>query len=89
MALHLPEPSEPPVQLLVSVSKRYFKKAVDRNRLKRQIREAYRLQKQVVPACNTQGGTWLIGVLYIGKEKNPFNTISKKLNSGLERLLTK
>lgn len=35
----------PPTRLLISVSKRNFKKAVDRNRIKRQIREGYRLQK--------------------------------------------
>ncbi len=35
----------PPARLLISVSKRNFKKAVDRNRIKRQIREGYRLQK--------------------------------------------
>lgn len=33
------------VQVLVSVSKRYFKRAVKRNRVKRQIREAFRLHK--------------------------------------------
>lgn len=89
VALHLPQVSEPPVQVVISVSKRNFKKAVDRNRLKRQIREAYRLQKHIIPQLNTQGGTWLIAILYIGKEKNPFNIISKKLNSGLERLFIK
>ena len=36
---------ESPVQLLVSVPKRYFKRAVKRNRIKRQVREAYRLNK--------------------------------------------
>lgn len=34
------------VQVLISVSKRHFKRAVKRNRVKRQIREAYRLNKQ-------------------------------------------
>ena len=38
----------PPVEVLVSVSKRHFKRAVKRNRVKRQIREAYRLQKQIL-----------------------------------------
>lgn len=37
-----------PVQTLVSVSKRHFKRAVKRNRVKRQIREAYRLNKQLI-----------------------------------------
>lgn len=36
---------EPPVQVMVSVSKRHFKRAVRRNRAKRQVREAYRLGK--------------------------------------------
>lgn len=39
--------------VLVSVSKRYFKRAVKRNRIKRQIREAYRLNKHILDACNT------------------------------------
>ena len=34
-----------PARILVSVPKRYFKRAVKRNLLKRRIREAYRLQK--------------------------------------------
>lgn len=37
-----------PAQVLVSVSKRHFKRAVKRNRVKRQIREAYRLNKHLL-----------------------------------------
>ena len=40
------EEQDPPVQVLVSVSKRHFKHAVKRNRVKRQLREAYRNAKQ-------------------------------------------
>ncbi|MBQ3722372.1 MAG: ribonuclease P protein component [Bacteroidales bacterium] len=36
------------VRLLVSVPKKYFKRAVKRNLLKRRIREAYRLQKSLL-----------------------------------------
>ncbi len=36
---------EPQAKMMVSVSKRYFKHAVQRNRVKRQLREAYRLNK--------------------------------------------
>ena len=42
------EEGEEPVQILVSVSKRHFKHAVKRNRVKRQIREAYRHHKQIL-----------------------------------------
>ena len=38
----------PPVMMMVSVSKRHFKHAVDRNRVKRQLREAFRLNKQML-----------------------------------------
>lgn len=37
-----------PVQVLISVSKRHFKRAVKRNRVKRQIREGYRLNKHIL-----------------------------------------
>ncbi|CAM3710781.1 ribonuclease P protein component [Pontibacter korlensis] len=75
-------------QVLVSVSKRYFKRAVDRNRLKRQMREAYRLNKHMLYQRPDQAPR-LLGILYIGKEKKTFHSIQKKLISGLERCLNK
>lgn len=39
---------EPMTQMLVSVPKRHFKRAVKRNRVKRQVREAYRHSRQIV-----------------------------------------
>ena len=73
-------------QVLISVSKKYFKRAHDRNRLKRQIREAYRLNKHKLMSEN---GHFLavLGIIYIGKEKAAYNLIEKKLNSGLVRLV--
>ncbi len=40
--------TSPVAQMMVSVPKRYFKRAVKRNRIKRQVREAYRLNKHIV-----------------------------------------
>ncbi len=42
------EEGEPRARILVSVSKRHFKHAVDRNRVKRQIRESYRKHKHLL-----------------------------------------
>lgn len=39
---------EPVAQMMVSVPKRFFKRAVKRNRIKRQVREAYRLNKHIL-----------------------------------------
>ena len=42
------EQGEAPASILISVSKRRFKRAVKRNRVKRQIREAYRKNKYLL-----------------------------------------
>lgn len=42
------EQGEAPASILISVSKRRFKRAVKRNRVKRQIREAYRKNKSLL-----------------------------------------
>jgi ribonuclease P protein component len=70
----------------VSVSKKYFKKAVDRNRIKRQLREVYRTHKHLLQ-IQDQYAVQVLGILYIGKEKSDFGLIRKKLISGLERSL--
>jgi ribonuclease P protein component len=80
------DPSATPPQVLVSVSKKYFKKAVDRNRIKRQLREVYRTHKHLLQ-IQDQYAVQVLGILYIGKEKSDFGLIRKKLISGLERSL--
>ena len=76
-AIWLPSTENLPLQTGVSVSKRYFKKAVDRNKIKRLIREAYRLQKNVLEdhleGSNQQIALFLI---YTGKEHPSYQQIS-------------
>lgn len=53
-----------PHQVLISVPKRNFKKAVDRNTVKRRFRETYRLSKHQL----SQEKKWLIAYIYTAKE---------------------
>ena len=77
-----PDPQYPAHQVLISVSTRNFKKAVDRNTIKRRIREAYRLNKLKI----LSPGKWLIAYIYIAKEMIPSEMIHKKLALTFERL---
>lgn len=66
-------------EILVSVSKRTFKKAVDRNLVKRRIKEAYRLNKEKFFRDTSQKPPSYIAFLYIAKEKLEFDEIQRKL----------
>jgi len=79
--------SDYPVQFTVSVSKKRFKTAVQRNRLKRQVREAWRVQKadlyQNLPAENQ----FAFMVIYTGKEAFPYAEIDRAMQKLIQRFL--
>ena len=80
-------PTSAPPQVLISVSKRTFKRAVDRNRIKRLIREAYRLNKYRLTEQPNGHEIALLGIIFTGKEKSPLTLVEKKLISAFHRLL--
>ena len=75
--------SEFPCQVGVSVPKRNFKKAVDRNRIKRLLRESYRLQKQTVYSKVKKPYVFMIS--YLAKDEWKYEAIHQKM----EKLLLK
>ncbi len=79
------ESDAPMPQVLFSVSKRNFKRAVDRNRIKRQMREVYRLSKAIYFPKGTVN-PYLLAFIYNAKKKIPYKVVEKKLNLALERL---
>lgn len=76
-----------PCQILFAVPKRHFKRAVIRNRIKRRMREAYRLNKDGWYKTLRQNGTTLtLLLLYTPKEELDYSTIEKGLIKGLRKI---
>lgn len=69
----------------VSVSKRHFKKAVDRNRIKRLLREVYRLNKSVY--FNNIPASYAFMILYIGNDKPTLAHVEEKMTLLFEKFL--
>jgi ribonuclease P protein component len=76
-----------PAQVLISASTRQFKRAVDRNQIKRLTREAYRLNKQSLYAeLEKQNRHLLIAILYSQKKIESFEVIQNAVVKILHRL---
>lgn len=79
--------SDFPAQVGFSVPKRNFKSAVDRNRLKRLLRETYRKQKHFVYENLNKQHVFMIS--YLAKEELSYADIEKKMLVLLEKFINK
>jgi ribonuclease P protein component len=77
---------KPVVKVLVSVSKRNFKKAVDRNYIKRLLRECYRRNKAIAEEGLT-GKNCYFALVYSGKEIPAYKSLEPIIIKLLERLV--
>lgn len=69
-----------PIKFAISVPKKKFKRAVDRNLLKRRAREAFRLHKaELFDMLENENKTINIFFIYISDDILDFNTIEKKI----------
>ena len=72
---------EQPTQVLVWAPKSLFKHAVQRNHLRRLMREAYRLNQTILNEQN-----YLLAFNYMDKEEQPFATIEKAMVKALKKV---
>lgn len=81
---------ELPVRCMMVAPKKRFKHAVDRNRVKRQLREAYRKNKHGLIDWSLQHNQQLhIGMVYVADRLIPSNVVERKIKAGLDKLLEK
>lgn len=78
------------IQVMITVSKRHFHHAVQRNRVKRQIREAYRKHKQLLWQA-LEGQPQALTLAFIWQDNNLWSSaaVEKKIVNLLNRLVEK
>lgn len=75
------------VQMAVSVSKKHFKKAVDRNYFKRVLRESFRLNKHLI--LDEVSGKYALMLLYQSKDRLSHEEINTKTIQLFEKFVAK
>ena len=81
-------PTEVETQVLVWAPKSLFKHAVQRNRIRRLMREAYRLNQGILTSNSDSGlsSNFLIAFNYIDKEEQPYAVIEKAVCKALRKI---
>jgi ribonuclease P protein component len=85
---HISRAEKPSVQFGVGVSNKNFTRAVDRNRIKRLVREAWRLGKNELKDKVKTGDKQLnVFFIYTGKEIPDYRLVTEKINEVISQLL--
>lgn len=81
---------EPTATILISVAKRRFRHAVDRNLMKRRIREAYRTSKHsFIEALQNNGKKMAVAIIYIDTKESSTEFLKRKMEKLLNTILSK
>lgn len=78
-----------PVRVLISVPKKRFHHAVDRNRVKRQIREAYRRHKSLIVDQVPPSQMLVIAFVWLSDQLQPSTIVDSRVKNLLERIAHK
>ena len=81
--------NDAPVQVLVSVPKKHFKHAVDRNRVKRQVREAFRQHKQLLYEALAEQEQLLLAFIWLSDEHYSSQHVASRVVSLMQRVAEK
>jgi ribonuclease P protein component len=88
--LEVPKSTSPPCRVVFSVPKRSFKKAVDRNLIKRRMREIYRNHKHILYKDLTEKEKSIhIYLIYLSKQINSFDELKNSMLKALTTLVNK
>lgn len=81
---------DPTATILISVAKRRFRHAVDRNLMKRRIREAYRTSKHgFIEALQNNGKKMAVAIIYIDTKESSTEFLKRKMEKLLNTILSK